>query len=126
MGMGPDSRFGPPDGLIVVHEGLAHPLWDEGAAAFADQIEERLDGVFVTSADLGSRSPRVRDAVRAAWFMGCRSPVVVVGDRDMARRVAGEQARLRFKVAVAPEWSPAAIAATFRDEVGHAAQRECA
>jgi hypothetical protein len=126
MGVDPESRFGPPDGLIVVHEGLAHPLWDQGAAAFADQIEERLDGVFVTSADLGSRPPRVRDAVRAAWFMGCRSPVVVVGDRATARRIADEQAGLRFKVAVAPEWSPDAIAATFRGEVAHAAQRACA
>lgn len=115
-----------PDAIVVVHDRLDHPLWDREAADLASAIEDRLEGVFVTTADLGPRAPRLDDALRAARFMGCRSAVVVVRDGLVARRVAAGRPPLPTTTAVVGSWSADAIAAAYRRELAKVARRACA
>lgn len=115
-----------PDAVIIVHDRLEHPLWDRRAAQLADAVERRLEEVFVMAADASSRNPSLRDALRAAGFVGSRSALVVVGDDETARRIDGVTAALPFTVVIAPTWSADVIAATVRREAAALERRVCA
>jgi hypothetical protein len=63
-------------GLIVYWPAPTDGLWDSEVSTLVDHLENELD-IFVTHAGPEGAAPRLRDAVAAARFMGCRRAVVV-------------------------------------------------
>ena len=51
--------------LVLLSEASESPMWDPEFNAVLDAVEERLDGVHVTTAVLGGRGPTVDDASAA-------------------------------------------------------------
>jgi hypothetical protein len=108
----------------VVFPEVRSPLWDPEVLAILDDLDDRLRGVFVSHAVMGSRHPTVGDALSAARTMGCRSAVVVdlPGSDTLARFVASG---LPFTVTRA-DGDPAAIATAYRETADPYRRAACA
>jgi hypothetical protein len=65
-------------GLVVVFPDDVSSLWDSGVNLFVDEVEQKVDGAFVTFAMANGRHPSLVDALTAARFNGCDSAIVVV------------------------------------------------
>jgi hypothetical protein len=63
--------------LVLLFSNVTSPLWDVDVQRFVDDVEQQLDGVFVTHAVASTRYPTVADALAAARFQGATSAVVV-------------------------------------------------
>jgi hypothetical protein len=53
-------------------------MWSSEINELVTEVEERVDGTFVTTALLNGRQPSLVDAMMAVRFMGCSSAVVAV------------------------------------------------
>lgn len=71
---GSDQRTG----LVIVFPPEAGGLFNPAIHGFVQEVERRLDGVYVTYALSSGASPTLRDAISAARFVGCESAVVVL------------------------------------------------
>ena len=71
------NRINPLPALILRFDRERLALWDAEVDRLVDELEERLDGAFVTAA-AGDGGPTVRDALAAARMAGCSWAVVVV------------------------------------------------
>jgi hypothetical protein len=91
------------------------------------EVDERLNGVFVTYALSSGASPDLRDAVAAARFSGCDSAVVIPAGADDVADVADGNAVGDWLLTTVPVHSdfgaPAVIDAYLSaiDEAGKAA-----
>jgi hypothetical protein len=63
--------------LVLLFSKVTSPLWDVDVQRFVDDVEQQLDGVFVTHAVANTRYPTVADALAAARFHGSTSAVVI-------------------------------------------------
>ena len=72
------DRHDAPPALVLLRADRPGTLWDAAAARLLDDVESRLDPVFVTSAGLNGSGPTLGDALAAARFSGSRTAVVVV------------------------------------------------
>lgn len=63
--------------LVLLFSNVRSPLWDVDVQRFVEDVEEQLDGVFVTHAVADNRYPSVADALAAARFHGSSRAVVV-------------------------------------------------
>lgn len=68
--------------LIVVFPDRRGGLWSAEISRLVEQVEEQVDGGFVTFALANGRRPSVADALAAARFAGCSSAVLAVVDGD--------------------------------------------
>jgi hypothetical protein len=72
-------------GLVIVFPLGVSGLFNPEIHGLVKEVEEHLDGVFVTYALSSGESPQLRDAISAARFAGCQSTVVVyAADSDAA------------------------------------------
>ena len=97
--------------LILRFDRERVPLWDTEAGALVEELEECLDGVFVTPA-AGAGGPTVRDALAAARFAGCPWAVVAVPATAAPRSPATESGVLPSVFVRAP-WDAASIATAY-------------
>lgn len=67
-------------GLVIVFPPGVRSLFNPGVHSLVREVEQRLDGVFVTYALSGGVDPDVAAAVNAVRFAGCGSAVVVPAD----------------------------------------------
>jgi hypothetical protein len=106
-------------GIVLVFSNIRSALWDSSVGEMVDQVEDRLDGVYVTSAVTAGGRPSVADGVAAVRFAGCTSALVVyVGDRS--ERLADTLWRVPVRsVTVRPD--PDAVAEAFH---AHAVQAD--
>jgi hypothetical protein len=63
--------------LVIVFPPGVKGLFNTEIHGLVREVQERLDGVFVTYALSSSGSPDLKDALAAARFAGCDSAVVV-------------------------------------------------
>jgi hypothetical protein len=80
-------------GLVIVFPVGVSGLFNPEIHRLVQEVENHLDGVFVTYAVSSGESPRVRDAVSAARFAGCESTVVVIPAEDDAAWPADQTLR---------------------------------
>jgi hypothetical protein len=73
--------------LVVVFPPAVKGLFNSEVHDLVREVQELLDGVYVTYALSSGSSPDLRAALSAARFAGCESAVVVVGSGDAARFV---------------------------------------
>ena len=66
-----------PTALVIVFPLGVSGLFNPEIRGLVDEVEGRLDGVYVTYALSSGASPTIRDAITAARFVGCESAVVV-------------------------------------------------
>jgi hypothetical protein len=107
----------PAPALIVRFDCDRLPLWDGEVDALVDELEERLDGVFVTPA-AGAGGPTLRDALAAARFAGCDWAVVAM-PLAAARDPLPAGGALP-SVSVRSEWDAEAIARAYERASGRA------
>lgn len=110
-----DSQKAQETALVLLFRDRRESMWDSEVSELVGEVEERLDGVFVTYALEAATQPSLDDALAAARFMGCSEAfVAVVGEAPNAvfapPRLAGG-ARLSGSVAV--DESAEAIASAF-------------
>jgi hypothetical protein len=65
-------------GLVVVFPDDAATMWDSDVNGMVGEIENQIDGPFVTFALLNGHQPSLMDALTATQFVGCTSAVVAV------------------------------------------------
>jgi hypothetical protein len=63
--------------LVLLFSNVSSPLWDVNVQRFVDDVEQQLEGVYVTHAVVDHRYPTVGDALTASRFHGSSSAVVV-------------------------------------------------
>ena len=72
--------------LVIVFPPSVNGLFNSQVHGLVHEVQELLDGVYVTYALSSGTSPDLRDALTAAHFGGCASVVAVpVGASDAAR-----------------------------------------
>jgi hypothetical protein len=72
--------------LVIVFPPEVRGLFNAEIHGLVRDVEQQLEGVFVTYALSSSGSPDLRDALAAARFAGCDSAVVVpAGETDVAQ-----------------------------------------
>lgn len=109
----------PAPALIVRFDRDRLPLWDGEVDALVAELEERLDGVYVTAA-AGPGGPTLRDALAAARFAGCDWAVVAVS--PAAARDPLSTGGVLPAVTVRSTWDAAAIARAYERASGRAAE----
>jgi hypothetical protein len=65
-------------GLVVVFPDEEASIWDRDVNGMVREIEDRMEGQFVTFALLNGHQPSLMDALTATRFVGCTSAVVAV------------------------------------------------
>jgi hypothetical protein len=116
-----------PAALVIVFPPGMKGLFNAEIHGLVREVQEKLDGVYVTYALSSGTSPNLRDAISAARFIGCDSAVVVpaaasAGD-ELGDHVSAGDWMLTTPI-VQPELdAPAVINAylTAVDEAGRAA-----
>lgn len=83
----------PRTALVLLRADRPRSLWDDASSPLVDDVEARLEGVFVTSATLAGRGASLGDALAAARFMGADSAVLVVVEDRPGGRAAEALAR---------------------------------
>lgn len=72
--------------LVIVFPPAVKGLFNSKVHRLVREVQELLDGVYVTYALSSGTSPDLRDSIAAARFGGCESVVAVpVGTSDAAR-----------------------------------------
>ena len=86
-------------GLVIVFPSGLKSLFNPHIHRVVRDVEEQLDGVFVTYAVHGGASPDVDSAVSAVRFAGCSSAVVINADEwlDKGVRIDGTSDTLWFE-----------------------------
>jgi sirohydrochlorin ferrochelatase len=67
----------PAPALVLLFDRERLPLWDRAVNTLVEELEERLDDVFVTAATVAG-TPSVADALVAARFSGCTWAVLAL------------------------------------------------
>jgi hypothetical protein len=75
--------------LVVLTAGSERPVWDSELSAMLESIEDRLEDVHVTTAEVRGRGPTLTDAAAAVRFTGAASAVVVF-PREWPRTAVGD------------------------------------
>jgi hypothetical protein len=71
--------------LVIVFPPAVKGLFNPEVQKLVREVQEQLDGVYVTFALTSGNSPDLRASIAAARFVGCESAVVVVvGSGDAA------------------------------------------
>ena len=71
-------------GLVIVFPPGVSGLFNPEVHRLVQEVERHLPGLYVTYALSSGESPSVRDAIRAARFVGCDSAVVVLAAENEA------------------------------------------
>ena len=74
--------------LVIVFPPGVKGLFNSEIHGLVREVQERLDGVYVTYALSSGTSPDLRAAISAARFVGCDSAVVVAAATNDAVRFA--------------------------------------
>jgi len=72
--------------LVVVFPSAVKGLFNSEVHDLVREVQELLDGVYVTYALSSGSSPDLRAALSAARFVGCESAVVVPAEANEAAR----------------------------------------
>jgi hypothetical protein len=75
--------------LVIVFPPTFKGLFNPEVHGLVRDVQERLDGVYVTYALSSGTSPDLRDAISAAQFGGCESAVIVPVHPSEASRFTG-------------------------------------
>jgi hypothetical protein len=113
--------------LVIVFPPGVKGLFNSEIHGLVREVQERLDGVYVTYALSSGTSPDLRAAISAARFVGCDSAVVVAAATNDAVRFADRGTNGDWLLTVSPVHSeldaPAVVDAylTAVTEAGRAA-----
>ena len=113
--------------LVIVFPPGVKGLFNSEIHGLVREVQERLDGVYVTYALSSGTSPDLRAAIAAARFVGCDSAVVVAAATNDAVRFAERGTTGDWLLTVSPVHSeldaPAVVGAylTAVTEAGRAA-----
>jgi hypothetical protein len=107
-----------PPALVLLFPGDHPRLWDPEISALVDELEERLDDVFVThAAERGG--PTVADALAAARYAGCSWAVLATPAGSCLARLAPGFPSLPL-VTADSRWDAAALSARYEQARGQA------
>jgi hypothetical protein len=91
--------------LVVVFPPGVKGLFNPEVHGLVREVEERLDGVYVTYALSSGTSPSLRDAMAAARFVGCESAVVVPTASDVIVKFVDRETSGDWMVTSTPDFS---------------------
>jgi hypothetical protein len=104
-----------PTALVVCHQ-YSSGAWHPEVLAMESALEDRLEGVYVTTATVTGRYPRTEDALAAAKYAGCDAAVLVHADVERAAGAPQRGAdRGLTTVTVTADWSVESVISAFED-----------
>jgi hypothetical protein len=79
-----------PAALVIVFPTGVKGLFNSDVHCLVREVQDTLDGVYVTYALSSGTSPDLRDAMSAARFMGCEAAVVISAAANVEANLGDE------------------------------------